>query len=146
LGIDHVGFFRCNRCRSIDKEKERGLTMAIDCEIILRWEATPEQLSAVGLALWSWCLSNSADAGMYPYLNNQTLSDLIAGKFPVTSQLRTDAGQPGFHFHVRDEASSDGSATIERMRRAIPRAAIEDIVVAGKSWRALSMFAHAGPT
>lgn len=119
--------------------------MAIDCEIILRWDATPEQLTAVGLALWPWCLSNSAVAGMYPYLNNQTLADLIAGKFPETNPIRTDTGRPGFHFHVHDEASSDGRATIERMRRAIPRAAIEDIVVAGKSCRALSTFAHASP-
>jgi hypothetical protein len=122
--------------------------MPTDCEIILRWEATPAELTGVGLALWRWCLDQSAEGGTYPYLNNQTLSDLIAGRFPSIDrfQKQSDTGQPGFHFHVHDEASSDLMATIESMRRAIPRAAIEDIVVAGKSWRtaARASYAQAG--
>lgn len=111
--------------------------MPIDCEIILRWEAKPEQLTAMGLALWRWCLNQSADTDTYPYLNNQVLSDLIAGEFPGTdpSRARRAAGQPGFHFYVQAEGMSGIIVAIESMRRAIPQAAIEDLIVADTSWR-----------
>ena len=32
--------------------------------------------------MWRWCIRAAGDTGIYPYLDNQALADLIAGKFP----------------------------------------------------------------
>jgi hypothetical protein len=60
--------------------------MSMNCDIILKWSATPEQLAAVGSALWRWCNRTAGAAGIYRYLDNQALADLIAGKLPDSSQ------------------------------------------------------------
>jgi hypothetical protein len=39
--------------------------MPINCEIILQWGATPEQVRAVGAALWHWCTRAAGGAGIY---------------------------------------------------------------------------------
>ena len=108
--------------------------MSIDCEIILRWSATPEQLTAVGGALWRWCNGSAEPGGIYGSLDNQTLADLIAGRLPVSGQAPWRAERRGLHLWVRDEASPDRRATIDRLRREIPAQGVEDIVVDGKSW------------
>jgi len=111
------------------------ITMPLRCDIILRWGATPDQLTALGLALWGWCLRVSGDAGIYPCLDNQTLSDLIAGDFPAGDQTRGPLAQRGIHFRVWGETAHGGAATVAALRRAIPAAGVEDILVAGKSWK-----------
>jgi hypothetical protein len=107
--------------------------MPINCDVILRWDATPEQLKVLGTALWSWCTGALGEAGIYQYLDNQVLADLLEGKHPVLTTMTGWAGT-GLRFGVRDEASSDRQATVNSLRRGIPSAGVEDIVVAGKSW------------
>ena len=51
---------------------------ALDGTVILPWAATPEQLTAVGAALWRWCTRAAQDSGIYKFLDNQALADLIA--------------------------------------------------------------------
>jgi hypothetical protein len=104
--------------------------MAVNCDVIVRWSATPEQLRALGAALWRWGTRAAGDAGIYQLLNNQALADLIAGKHPASSL----AERRGASFRVWDEASQDRRATIASLRREIPAQGVEDIVVGGTSW------------
>ena len=101
--------------------------MSIHCDIILPWGATPEQLKALGAALWNWYGRTAAGTGMYQHLDNQALADLIAGKFPVSSQPE----QRGVLFGVRDEGSSDRRVTIDSLRRVMPAHGVAQIVVDG---------------
>jgi len=104
--------------------------MSVTCDVILKWGATPEQLAALGAALWRWC-NRGGDTRIYQHLDNQALADLIAGKLPASNP----AERRGVHFGVRDEASHDRQATIARLRREIPAQGVEDIVVEGTSWK-----------
>ena len=104
--------------------------MPVHHEVILRWDATPEQLSAVGTALWRWCVRAAGDGGLYQYLDDQPLADLIAGTLPRSS--RSDAR--GVHFRVRDKASPSRRATIDGLRRQMPAQGVEDILIDGVSW------------
>ncbi len=70
--------------------------MSINCEVVLRWEATPEQNRALGAALWGWCNRTAGNAGIYPYLDNQPLADLLAGRFPVREPLAGDRPAASF--------------------------------------------------
>jgi hypothetical protein len=107
--------------------------MSIHCDLILSWSATPEQLTALGTALWRWCNRPAGRTRIYQYLDNQFLADLIAGKFPASSQTPGQA-ERGVHFWIRDEASADRQATIASLRRKLPAQGVEDIVVEGQSW------------
>ena len=111
--------------------------MSINCDVILQWGATPEHLAALGAALWPWCNYAAGDSGIYQYLDNQALADLIAGKLPVSSRTPRQADRRGIHFRVRDEASRDRQASVESLRRAIPAAGVEDIMVDGTSWKVI---------
>ena len=102
--------------------------MSIHCNVIVQPSATPEQLSAVGAALWRW-YTRAEENSIYQYLDNQGLADLIAGKLPASRQAESD-----LHFRIRDETSQDRRATIARLRRAMPANGVEDIVVDGTSW------------
>jgi len=108
--------------------------MSINCDIILQWSATPEQLTALGAALWRWYNRAAGNTGIYQQLDNQALADLIAGKLPASSPTLRQAERGGVHFRVRDEASQDRQATIDSLRREIPTQGVEDIVVDGTSW------------
>jgi hypothetical protein len=108
--------------------------MSIECDIILRWGATPDQLTALGGALWRWCTRESGAGGIYQYLDNQALADLVAGKLPASGPSPPQAERWGVHFWVRDEASHDRQSTIDALRREIPTGGVEDIIVAGASW------------
>lgn len=108
--------------------------MSMNCDIILKWSATPEQLAAVGSALWRWCNRTAGAAGIYRYLDNQALADLIAGKLPDSSQTAWRADPRGVHFSFQGEASDDRQATIRGLRQEISTQGVEDIVVDGKSW------------
>jgi hypothetical protein len=48
--------------------------------------------------LWRWCNRTAGPAGIYEYLDNQALADLIAGKFPDSSQTAWRADQRGVLF------------------------------------------------
>src|SRR5947209_453010 len=108
--------------------------MSVHCDIILRWGATPEQLTVLGAALWRWCSRAAGAAGVYPRLDDQPLADLIAGRLPASGRILRRADRRGVHFVVRDEASPDRRAAIASLRREIPDEGIEDILVDGKSW------------
>jgi len=62
--------------------------MSVTCEVIVNWEATPAQLAALGNVLWRWCNRTAGDTGIYQYLDNQALADLLAGRLPDPSQQR----------------------------------------------------------
>ena len=51
--------------------------MSIKCDLILQWSATPEQLTALGAAMWRWCNRAAGNTGIYQYLDNQVLADLL---------------------------------------------------------------------
>jgi hypothetical protein len=107
--------------------------MAIICDVILRWDATPDQLRDLGTALWRWCTQARGDAGIYQYLDSQVLADLIEGKHPVSAQTPQQA-ERGLRFGIRDEASHDHQATLRSLRRELPAAGVEDILAGGTSW------------
>jgi hypothetical protein len=107
--------------------------MAISCDVIVQWSATPEELTALGAALWRWCSRAAGDTHMYQCLNNQALADLIAGKFPTTSA----AERRGVHLRVRDEESLDRRTAVASLRRELPTEGVEDVVVDGTSWDAV---------
>jgi hypothetical protein len=119
--------------------------MSVACDVIVQWNATPEQLAALGSALWRWCDRTAGNTGIYQYLDNQALADLIAGRLPVSSQPPLSADRRGVHFRVRDEASQDRQATIEGLRRELPAGGIEDVVVDGTSWNAVESEGHRSP-
>ncbi len=104
--------------------------MSVTCEVTVQWGATPEQLTALGGALWRWCVRGAEGAGIYGCLNSQPLADLIAGTLPRSGR----AGRRGVHFGLRDVASQSRKATIDSLRGAIPVNGVEDIVVDGISW------------
>ncbi len=108
--------------------------MSIACDVILSWSATPQQLSAVGGALWRWCNRTAGDTGIYQFLDNQPLADLIAGRSPELVQTPRQPKCQRVHLMVRDVAYHDRQATIASLRRAMPTGGITDIVVDGKSW------------
>ncbi len=108
--------------------------MSIKCDIIVQWIATPDQLTALGAALWPWCIRAAGDTGIYQYLDNQALADLIAGKLPMSSQPSWPGDGRGVHLPVRDEVSQDRQATIDSLRRSIPAKGVEDVVADGVSW------------
>jgi hypothetical protein len=97
--------------------------VSIHCDVILQWTATPEQLTTLGAALWRWCNRTAGNTGIYQYLDNQALADLIAGKLPVSSHTPQQAEPRGVHFRVQDETSHDRQATIDSLRHSIPAAA-----------------------
>jgi hypothetical protein len=106
----------------------------MNCNVILQWTATPEQLSALGAALWRWCNRAAEGVSIYQNLDNQALADLIAGKLPASSPRPRQVGRWGVNFWVCDEGCSDRHATIARLRRELPAQGVEDIVVDGRSW------------
>jgi hypothetical protein len=100
------------------------------CDIIVRWQATPGQLTALGTALWRWCTRATGATGIYRYLDNQALADLIAGELPESDETE----RRGVHLWVRDESAQGRQATLDGLRREIPADAVADIVVDGVSW------------
>lgn len=104
--------------------------MSSNCDLILKWGATPGELRSLGAALWRWCTRAAGNAAVYRYLDNQPLADLIAGRLPESNQ--TDAR--GIHLWILDSASSDRQALIDCLRREIPTNGVEDIMIDGTSW------------
>jgi hypothetical protein len=104
--------------------------MSIHCDVIVQWNATPEQLNALGAALWRWCTRAVGQAGIYQLIDSQALADLIAGRLPQPRR----AEPAGVHLFVRDEISPNRRATIDSLRRELPPSGLVDILVEGASW------------
>ena len=113
--------------------------MSINCEVHLRWEATPEQNRALGAALWGWCKRTAGDAGIYQYLDNQPLADLLAGRFPARGPLARGTDLPQVAFSVGGEPARDREGVLESLRRALPSEGIADVRVDGISRRPAEM-------
>jgi hypothetical protein len=113
--------------------------MSIHCDLIVKWDATPDQLSALGAALWRWCMRAAGDTAIYQYLDDQSLADLIAGRLPAPGGTE----RRGVRLSVRDGVSRDRQAAIASLRRALPTKGIEDIAVDGTSWDVAEVTDHA---
>jgi hypothetical protein len=105
--------------------------MSINCTVTLRWDSTPRQQRALGVALWHWCNGASGNAGMYPYLDNQALADLLAGKLPASEATAWGAGLPRVQFSVPGDPARDGEAVLESLRRAMPDEGVAELRVDG---------------
>ena len=70
---------------------------------------------------------------MYPYLDNQALADLLAGRLPASGATGWDAGLPRVQFTVPCDPARDGEATLESLRRAILGEGVAEIRVEGIS-------------
>jgi hypothetical protein len=128
-----------SRRGGLRKIRAKEFNMSMNCDVILKWSATPVELTNLGAALWRRCIDTAGGAGIYQYLDNQKLADLIAGRLPRSSQF--ELGR--VHFRFRDEVSNDREATIESLRNGIPDKGVADILVAGKSWKPIQP--NAGP-
>ena len=117
--------------------------MSINCDVVLKWGATPDQLSELGAALWRWCNRPARDANIYHCLDNQALADLMTGKLPVS---RRQMARGAVLFRVCDEASTDRQETIDSLRRGLPEKGIEDIMVDGTSWKPVELDGQIGVT
>ncbi len=109
--------------------------MSINCEVTLRWDATPEQQRALGRALWAWCNRAARGAGDYQYLDNQGLADLLAGTLPAAALRAGDGSPPRALFSVPGDSSRDREAVLESLRKAIPVGGIAGVRVDGLGWR-----------
>jgi hypothetical protein len=109
--------------------------MSINGAISLRWDSTPEQQRALGAALWRWCHRKARSVGMYPYLDNQALADLLAGRLLASAAAGRDAGLPSVQFTVPGDPARDGEATLESLRRRIPGEGVAEIRVEGSNKR-----------
>jgi hypothetical protein len=109
--------------------------MSVNCDVTVQWGATPEQLTVLGGALWRWCVGAAGNTGIYQYLDNQPLADLIAGTFPRSGQVE----RGGTRFRLRDVPSPGRQAAIDSLRRSIPVEGVEDIAVDGISWKSAAL-------
>ena len=107
--------------------------MSMNCEVVLRWDALPEQLRALGAALWGWCNGAPADAGIYQYLDNQALADLLEGRLPASGPASRGGGLPHVRFLVRGDPAGDCRATLESLWRALPGEGVAAVRVDGLS-------------
>ena len=112
----------------------KEFVMSIHCDVMLRCNANPEQLRAVGAALWRWSNGGAGGAGPFQSLDNQALADLIGGQLPLSDQARLRAERPCVRLRVRDETSRNRREAIAGLRRELPAAAVEDVVIDGVSW------------
>lgn len=110
--------------------------MSIDCDIIVSRSATPEQLTALGAALWRWSNRTRGPRGIYQSLDSQVMADLIAGKLPSPNQTpaQFDQESDGIHFRMRDDESPDLDHALADLRREIPASGVVDVTASGISW------------
>jgi hypothetical protein len=122
--------------------------MSIICEVTVQTSATPQQLMALGSALWRWCNHSARNTHGFQYLDNQVLADLIAGRLPGSSQTPRQCEQrfDGIHFKFCDEVSPNRQTAIAGLRREMPFQGIEDIMVDGISWKRIDPSDQTLPT
>jgi hypothetical protein len=116
------------------RTKSKEHVMPTTCDVIVARDAMPEQLTAVGTALWRWCIRGVGTGDIYPYLDNQVLADLIAGRLPAAGRTPQPADWRGVHCRVWNRASESGGAAVDALRREIPAAGVVDVLVDGTSW------------
>src|SRR5438105_3795981 len=104
--------------------------MSIACDVIVPWGATPEQLTAVGSALWRWCARAAGPANLYPFLDDQALADLIAGRYPGASRAPCPTDRRGVLVRLGDEVSGNRRAAVDSLRQEVPARLVEDVLVA----------------
>lgn len=119
--------------------------MSIHCDVILRSASTPDELAALGAALWRWYSRAWGDAVLCQSVDSQALADLLAGKRPDPSRSPWLAGRRGIHFRVPAEAYPDRLAIITSLRHDLPPAAVEQVLVDGVGWDAINRPPTAGP-
>lgn len=124
---DGIGKWLTSAADAYPKE----IVMSTQCDVVVRWGATADQLMALGAALWRWSNRMPTYTGNYQRLDNQALADLIAGKLPVGAQR----GPTGVHFVFSDPGSPNRASTIARLHNEIPAEGVEDILVDGTSWK-----------
>jgi hypothetical protein len=105
--------------------------MLMNCEVILRGDATPEQQRAVGVALWPLSTLAVGAADICRHFDNQAL----AGQLLTTEAVTQYTGLPRVQFLVRGDPARDRESMLENLRRTIPCAGVVDVRVAGMSWR-----------
>lgn len=105
--------------------------MPVIYEVLLRPDATPSQLKAVGAALWRWCIRTAGQGSIYRYLDNQALTDLMSGRHPTPIE---SGSRRGSHFRARDELSRDRQTAVDGLRGEMPEEGILDVLVDGTSW------------
>ena len=108
--------------------------MSVYCHLILNPSASSGQLTALGAAIWRWCTRAAGNSGIYQYLDNQPLTDLLAGRLPGAHQTAGAAERWSVRFGVPDGAYRDRQAFIDNLRREIPAEGIVDVFVDGASW------------
>src|SRR5207248_4069294 len=99
--------------------QSRGFAVFTECDVILQWGATPQQLSAIGAALWRWCNGVSGDVGVSRHLDNQALADLIAGRLPASRPVPGLDERRRVHVRFRDAAFRDRQAAIDSLWREL---------------------------
>jgi hypothetical protein len=112
-------------------DQEGKQLMAIFCDITVKATGTAQQFKDLGAALWRWCMRTVGKAGIYQYLDNQVLADLMDGKLSAGHAT----WKRGVHVGVWDAVSVSPQAAIDRLRLEIPQEGVEDIVVNGASWQ-----------
>jgi hypothetical protein len=108
--------------------------MFMSCEVILRWDATPEQRRALGIALWPWCSRAAGSTDVHQHLHNPARADLLACQLPTAEPVALYAGLPRIQFLVQGDPARDRQSLLESLHRAIPRDAVADVRVDGISW------------
>lgn len=103
------------------------LRVSTFCHVVLNPSATPGQLAAVGNALWSWCTDAAGGGGVYQYLDNQALDDLVAGRLPAADPAALPAERWGVRFSVPDGAFPDRRAALDSLQRAVPAADVANV-------------------
>jgi hypothetical protein len=107
--------------------------MALECEVVLRWDSTPAQRRALGNALWTWCM-RAGGKQIYQYLVNRALADLAVGQLPSCSQLTGDGHKPYAFFTVPGHSTHDRVAALEHLRQTLPSQEIADVRIGGAGW------------
>lgn len=105
--------------------------MSVYCHVVLRPEATPAQLAALGTALWRWCAGTAGAGGIYQYLDNQALADLMDGRLPAVDRIGLPAGRWCVRFVGGAGTVADSDAFVANLWRAIPGDAVADVLADG---------------
>src|SRR4051794_39501218 len=113
-------------------------TMSITCEIAVNLNATPDELRAVGTALWRWRCRGAGDSDLYQLLDSQGQADLLAGRLPLLNRTPSVAGRWSVRFRIRDDIFESPRSVLDSLRQEIPKGGVDDVFVDGESWQTSS--------